>query len=167
MTKVKALLATAVLVVLAALFGAGVSATSAVAEPRAVSSNTLTGTWNVTVNRPAPLPALKSVQVFTSGGAMIEMANESQASRTAQYGAWERIDGRLYAVSGLFYRFDPQGKFAGTTKINRTVELGPDGNTIQYISRVSVYDASDHLVQNVVAKASGVRMPVERISDVP
>jgi hypothetical protein len=98
---------------------------------------------------------------------MIEMANESQASRTAQYGAWERIDGGLYAVSGLFYRFDPQGKFAGTTKINRTVELGPDGNTIQYISRVSVYDASDHLVQNVVAKASGVRMPVERISDVP
>ena len=167
MTKVKAVLATAVLVVLAALFGAGVIATSAVAEPRLVSSNTLTGTWNVTVNRPAPLPALKSVQVFTSSGAMIEMANESQASRTAQYGAWERVDGGLYAVSGLFYRFDPQGKFAGTTKINRTVELGPDGNTIQYISRVSVYDASDHLVQNVVAKASGVRMPVERISDVP
>ena len=57
MTKVKALLATAVLVVLAALFGAGVIATSAVAEPRSVSSSTLTGTWNVTVNRPAPLPA--------------------------------------------------------------------------------------------------------------
>ena len=50
-------------------------------EPRPVSSNTLTGTWNVTVNRPAPLPPLKSVQVFTSSGALIEMANESQASR--------------------------------------------------------------------------------------
>ena len=180
MTKVKALLATAVLVVLAALFGAGVIATSAVAEPRSVSSSTLTGTWTVTVNRPAPhgrvggrlahpvtLPPLKSVQVFTSSGAMIEMANEPQASRTAQYGAWERIDGRLYAASGTFYRFDSLGKFVGTTKINRTIELGADGNTFQHIARVSVYDASDHLVQSVVAKASGVRMPVERISDVP
>ena len=92
MTKARTLLATAVLVVLAALFGAGVIATSADAEPRSVSSNTLTGTWNVTVNRPAPLPPLKSVQVFTSGGALIEMANESQAGRTAQYGAWERIE---------------------------------------------------------------------------
>ena len=180
MTKVKALLATAVLVVLAALFGAGVIATSAVAEPRSVSNSTLTGTWNVTVNRPAPhgrvggrlahqvtLPPLKSVQVFTSSGAMIEMANEPQARRTAQYGAWERIDGRLYAASGTFYRFDSLGKFVGTTKVSRTIELGADGNTFQHIARVSVYDASDHLVKSVVAKASGVRMPVERISDVP
>jgi hypothetical protein len=107
MTKVRTLLATAALVVLAALFGAGVIATSAYAEPRSESSNQLTGTWNVTVNRPAPLPPLKSVQVFTSGGSLIEMANEPQASRTAQYGAWKRIDGRLYAASGTFYRFDP------------------------------------------------------------
>jgi hypothetical protein len=40
---------------------------------------------------------------------MIEMANESQANRTAQYGAWERIHGRLYAATLTFYRFDPQG----------------------------------------------------------
>ena len=166
MTKVRTLLATAVLVVLSALFGAGVIATSASAEP-SESDNHLTGTWNVTVNRPAPLPPLKSVQVFMSSGAMIEMANEPQATRTAQYGAWEPIRGRLYAASGLFYRFDPQGKFAGTTKINRTIQLGPDGNTIRYISRVSIYDASNHLVSSVVAKADGVRMPVERTSDVP
>jgi hypothetical protein len=167
MTKVRTLLATAVLVVLAALFGAGAIATSAIAEPRSESSNQLTGTWNVTVNRPAPLPPLKSLQVFTSSGSMIEMADEPQASRTAQYGSWERIDGRLYAASGTFYRFDPQGNFVGTTKINRTIELAPDGNTFQHIARVGVYDASDHLMSSVVARASGKRMPVERITDVP
>ena len=167
MTKVRTLLATAVLVVLAALFGAGVIATSADAEPRSVSSNTLTGTWNVTVNRPAPLPPLKSVQVFTSSGALIEMANESQASRTAQYGAWERIDGRLYSATALLYRFDAKGNFVGTTKINKTIELGNDGNTFQHIARVAVYDANDKLVQSVVGRASGVRMPIERISDMP
>lgn len=167
MTKVRTLLATAVLVVLAALFGAGAIATSAVAEPRSESDNQLAGTWNVTVDRPAPLPALKSVQVFTSSGSLIEMANESQASRTAQYGSWKRIDGRLYAATALFYRFDAQGNFVGTTKINKTIELGADGNTFQHIARVGVYDASDHLVSSVVARANGVRMPIERISDMP
>jgi hypothetical protein len=167
MTKVRTLLATAVLAVLAALFGAGVIATSASAEPRSESGNQLTGTWTVTVERPAPLPPLKSVQVFTDSGAIIEMANESQASRTAQYGAWERIDGRLYAATSLFYRFDAEGKFVGTTKINKTIELGKDGNTFSHIARVGVYDASDHLVSSVVGRASGERMLIERISDLP
>jgi hypothetical protein len=55
----------------------------------------------------AVLPPLKSVQVFTSSGAIIEMANESQASRTAQYGAWEQIRGGLYASTGIFCGIDP------------------------------------------------------------
>jgi hypothetical protein len=55
----------------------------------------------------------------------------------------------------------------GTMKINRTIELGPDGNTFQHIARVGVYDASDHLVSSVVARASGVRMSIERVPDVP
>jgi hypothetical protein len=167
MTKVRTVLLTAVLIVMAALVVGGANATSAIAKTPSESGKQLTGTWNVTVDRPAPLPPLKSVQVFTSSGAIIEMANESQASRTAQYGAWERIGGRLYAASSIFYRFDPQGNFVGTTKINKTIELGPDGNTFQHIARVGVYDASDHLVSTVVGRASGQRMPVERISDVP
>ena len=167
MTKVRTLLATAVLMLLAALFGAGATATSAIADTPTKSGNQLTGTWTVTVNRPAPLPPLKSVQVYTSSGSFIEMSNEPQASRTAQYGAWERTHGRTYAATGVFYRFDAQGSFVGTTKINRTIELAPDGKTFQHIARVGVYDAGDHLVSSVVAKASGVRMPVERISDVP
>jgi hypothetical protein len=167
MSKVRTVLLTAVLIVLTALVVGGASGTSAIAKRPSESDNQLTGTWNVTVNRPAPLPPLKSVQVFTSSGALIEMANESQASRTAQYGAWERIDGRRYAATALFYRFDPQGNFVGTTKINKTIELSKDGNTFQHVARVGVYDASDHLVSSVVGRASGERMPIERISEVP
>jgi hypothetical protein len=32
---------------------------------------------------------------------------------------------------------------------------------------VGVYNASDHLVSSAVANANGVRMPIERISDMP
>ena len=54
-----------------------------------------------------------------------------------------------------------------TTKINRTIDLGPDGNSFQHIARVGVYNASDHLVSSAVANANGVRMLIERISDMP
>jgi hypothetical protein len=165
MKKVRTLLATAALVVLATLFGAGAMATSASADPGLQTGHQLTGTWNVTVEGGAR--ALKSVQVFTSSGQMIEMATEPQSSRTAQFGVWERTEGGLYAATGVFYRFDPKGNFVGTTKINRTIELGPDGNTFQHIARVGIYDPNDKLVQSVVARGSGVRMPVERISDQP
>jgi len=50
------------------------------------AGNQLAGTWTVTVNRSAPLPPLTSLQVFTSDGSVIEMANEWQATRTANYG---------------------------------------------------------------------------------
>ena len=166
MKKASTVLAAAALIVLTALVAVGVTATTGIAGTRS-KSDQLTGTWSVALERPAPLAPLKSVQVFTSSGAMIEMANESQATRTAQYGAWERIRGRLYAASGIIYRFDRQGNFVGTTKINKTIKLGSDGNTFKHIARVSVYDASDHLLTRFVGRASGVRMPIERISDVP
>ena len=57
------------------------------------AGNGIAGTWSVTVNRPAPLPPLTSLQVFTSDGSWIEMANEDPKTRTSQFGSWERIDG--------------------------------------------------------------------------
>jgi hypothetical protein len=166
MKKARTVLAAAALIVLTALVAVAVTATTGIAGTPS-KPDQLTGTWNVLLERPAPLPPLKSVQVFTSSGGVIEMANESPAGRTAQYGAWERTRGRLYAASGIIYQFDPKGNFVATAKINRTIELGPDGNTFKHIARVSIYDTKDHLVTSFVARASGVRMPVERISDVP
>jgi hypothetical protein len=98
---------------------------------------------------------------------MIEMANESQAKPRCpvrRLGANPqptlRSDGDL-----LPRRF--RGNLVGTTKVSRTIELGPDGKTFQHIAPVGVSDVSDHLVSSLVARASGVRMPIERISDVP
>ena len=124
MTKVRTVLVTAVLIVFTALIVEGADATSAIADTPSKSGNQLVGTWTVTVNRPVPLPPLKSVQVFTSSGAIIEMANESQASRTAQYGAWERIDGRLYAATALFYRFDAKGTSLARRRSTRPLSWG-------------------------------------------
>jgi hypothetical protein len=132
------------------------------------AGNELAGTWNVTVNRPAPLPPLASLQVFTSDGSWIEMANESQATRSAQYGSWERIEGRLYAASGVIFRFDPQtGAHVGTMKINRTMRLSQDGQTMTVVAKATLYDLAGHVVSSFPVVATGERMQVERIPDEP
>lgn len=164
MTKPKSLLLTALLVVLTALVAASTSVGIANARSQ---TDSLAGTWMVTIPRPAPAPTLKSLQVYTDSGGFIEMANESPAGRTAQYGSWERVRGQLYASSGIIYQFDDQGNFTSTAKINRTIELGRDRNTFKFVARIAVYDTNDKQVASFVARGTGSRVPVERISDAP
>ena len=101
---------------IAALFaviavGGGVIATAGAAHKSA--GKQLAGTWTVTVNRPAPLPPVISLQVYTGEGSMVESGSDS-ASRSPQYASWERVGRREYAVTGVILRFDPQtGAVAG------------------------------------------------------
>jgi len=161
-----------VLVVLTAMFAAGAISAAAGQDPgrgRWDGGNRLAGTWNVTVNRPPPLTPLKSLQVFTDDGGVIEMANEWPATRTASYGVWEPVEGRLYAATSVFFRFDPQtGAYLGTTKITRTIELAPDGKTFTLVGRFSLLDAAGNVVAaNLRTAGTGERMQVERIADRP
>jgi hypothetical protein len=132
------------------------------------AGNQIAGTWRVTVNRPAPQTPLISLQVFTSDGSVIENANEWPATRTESYGVWERIGGRLYANSTEFFRFNPQtGAQVGTMKINRTIRLSQDGQTMSVVARATLVDLSGNVVTSFLVRATGVRMQVERIPDLP
>jgi hypothetical protein len=162
MTK-KLLTAIALIAVVVAV---GAGAIAAAGENAA--GNQLAGTWNVTVNRPAPLPPLSSLQVYTSDGSVLEMANEAQATRTAQYGSWERVNGRLYAASGVIFRFDPvTGAHVATMKINRNMLLSQDGRTMTVGARATTYDLTGKVLSSFPVRATGERMDVERISDEP
>jgi hypothetical protein len=152
---------------IALVVATGAGAIAAAGENTDSAGNQLAGTWNVTVNRPAPLPPLASLQVFTSDGSWIEMANEPQASRTAQYGTWERINGRLYAASGVIFRYDATGAHVATMKINRNMRLSPDGQTMTVAARATTYDLSGNVITSFPVRATGERMKVERIADEP
>lgn len=155
-------------VTIAIVLVAAAAMTSLTASASPGSANDLAGTWSVTVNRPAPLPPLNSLQVFTGDGSVIEMANEAQALRTTAYGSWERVDGRMYAATMVFFRFDPAtGAHAATQKIDRSIRLSQDGQTFTHIGRASVYDPAGNLVTSFPVAASGRRMPVDRIPEQP
>lgn len=177
MKTVKRAFLPALLILLAAFIAACASTrgndagseTSSPATTTQTSQETasLAGTWVVTIPRPAPQPKLTSLQTYSNGGGLIEMPHESPAARTPQFGSWEHVEGRTYATSGIIYHFDEAGKLAATTKVNRTIELGQDGNSFTFVGRVSTVDTNDNPLGNFVARGTGVRMPIERISDVP
>jgi hypothetical protein len=169
MTRKKAIAALA-LVALVILVAAGAAiAPAGTASNQQSSGNQLAGTWVATVNRPAPLPPITSLQVYTDEGGLVEWANDaSGAARTAQFGTWERIGGRLYAGSGTFFRFNPvTGAHVGSMKINRTIRLSGDGQSFTAVARVQTLDLSGNVVASFAALSSGVRMQVERIAEEP
>lgn len=158
MTRTRKLTAAFVAVIAAVVVTGGVIATAAASSR---SGNQLTGTWTVTLNRPAPMPPLSSLQVYTDTGSMVESGNDS-ASRSPQYGSWQRVAGRQYAATGLFFRFDPKtGAFVGKAKINRTIKLSADGQRFTFQGGATVYDANGNVVATFPVSGSGQRLQVE------
>jgi hypothetical protein len=103
-----------------------------------------------------------------SDGSWIETSNEPPATRSSQYGSWERVDGRLYASTGAILRFDPQtGAQIGSMKINRTMRLSQDGQSMAVVARATTYDLQGNVIASFPVVASGERLQVERIPDEP
>jgi hypothetical protein len=155
-TKLRA--AVASVVAATAVAGGAIATAGAASES---SGNQLPGTWSVTVNRPAPMPPLASLQVYTGKGSMVESGNDSMA-RSPQYASWQRVAGREYAATGVFFRFDPQtGAFLGKQKINRTIDLSEDGQSFTFHGRATVYDANGNVLASFPVGGSAQRLQVE------
>lgn len=158
------LVCTLVLLAFAAIAMGAVRSAGARSED---AGNQLAGTWRATVNRPAPLSAITSLQVYTSDGSVIETANDI-GSRSASYGSWERVEGRTYAASAVFFRFNPQtGVQVGTHKIDRTIRLSDDGQTLTAVAHAVTYDMNGNVIADLRVPSAGERMPVDRIPDQP
>jgi hypothetical protein len=155
------------LVAVTALLAAviGMSAVAYAGETQAGKPNQLVGSWIVDVDRAEPLSDLRSLQTVVGSGSIVEMANGGVALRTQSHGSWERISGRRYASTLVFFRFNPQtGAYAGTQKINGTVTLSADGNSFTGIAVSTLYNPDGSVfMDNLRAPISGVRIQVERL----
>ena len=146
-----------------ATLAVGTIATSGAAGTSDDSGNELAGTWVAVVNRPAPLPPIRSLRVFTDTGSFVESGSDG-FSRSPQYGVWERIGGRMYAASGTFFRFDPQtGAHIGYLKTVGTIELAQDGQSFSVVSRFTATDLNGNVLFSSPATGSAERMPQERL----
>jgi hypothetical protein len=148
--------------------GGTVSAAAVKKPPKAKPKPALIGTWDVTLSIPGAPPG-RVLATFNSDGTTVESAAAPPATRGSSHGVWKQIGPKLFAVTRVFFRFNPQtGVFLGTQKVNATVRVAADRQTF---AAVSVSDQRDP-AGNVVASgmrgtAQGVRMHVEVIPDRP
>jgi hypothetical protein len=168
MTRRTARIGTVVLVVLMILVAGAMSATAASSDDRQSSAHAIVGSWDVALMLPG-LPPGRVLATFTSDGGTVETANSAPALRGASHGAWERIDPNLFAVTRVFFRFNPQtGAYLGTTKVNATVRVARDGETFAAVSISELRDPDGNVVlAGVRGTAVGTRLRVEQIPDRP
>lgn len=128
----------------------------------------LVGTWNVTLSLPGAPPA-RVLATFNSDGTTVESAAAPPTTRGASHGVWRRVGHDLFAVTRVFFRFNPQtGALLGTTKVNATARVAPDRQTFAAVSISELRDpAGTLIVGGLRGSASAVRMQVEEIPDQP
>jgi hypothetical protein len=141
-----------------AIAGGGLATAGTTGKP---SGDQLAGTWSVTIDRPAPMPPLSSLQVYTEAGSMVESGNDT-AARSPQYGSWKRVAGREYAATGVIFLFDPQtDAFIAKAKINRTINLSSDGRSFTFNGRATINDPNGNVQGSFPVSGSGQRLRVE------
>jgi hypothetical protein len=158
---VASLLALTLVVAVGALSASAGTKRSAHGEPA-----TLVGTWDVTVSVVGQ-PPFRTLATFERGGTTVETPAALGTLRGSAHGAWKRIGHRLYAMTRMFFRFEG-GVYAGTTKVNATIRVARDGETLETVSISEMRDPAGNLIRGGIrATATGTRINVEEIPDRP
>lgn len=151
-----------------AVAAAALSASAAQSDAGHSAAHGLVGTWDVALMLPGAPPG-RVLATFTSDGGTVESASTPPALRGASHGVWERRGPDLFSVTRVFFRFDQQtGAFLGTTKVNATVRVAPDGETFNAVSVSELRNPQGQVVAaGLRGAAIGTRMNVEPIPDQP
>ncbi len=101
----------------------------------------------------AVLAMFRAFEMFIHGGSLTDTnaAPNAATSRGPGFGRWQHLDGQNYSAAMQFFRFNPDGSFAGVQKINRAIVLANDGNS--YTSTVTF--ESDDPSGNVLMSGCG------------
>ena len=172
MTSKRPVIGTIAVVVLAVVIAVGAISASA-GNNRATHSTgpKLVGSWMASVNRGPTLPPLKSLQTYTKGGGVIEIANGGATVRSTSHGAWKHSGGRTYGSTTVFFRYDPQsGAYIGTLKLRHELELSPDGQSFTGVAVGELRDANGNLLPGSNTRKDAVtaeRINVEPVPDIP
>jgi len=154
MTKTVIGVAMAILIVLA------ISQVSTFANQE--GSKGLEGTWNVQVTLRNCLTGdairtFPSLVTYSGGGTVMETT--SAISPTLRYpgqGVWHYKGAQLYGASFMFFRFNPDGSFAGTQKITQDIEL-THNDELDITASVEVRDAANNLTGTGCVTSTGTR----------
>lgn len=67
-----------------------------------------------------------ALNLFEHGGTVLDTDNQPPTSHGPGFGVWASGGDLQYVSAFAFYRYNPDGSFAGTQEISRTITLSPD-----------------------------------------
>jgi len=119
------------------------------------------GVWDVRViirqcDTGNPIRNVRAMNMFVHGGTLTEIATNFQ--RGSSLGTWRQVGAQDYAAVFRFFRFNPDGSFAGTTKVTRNIELSRDANEFTATSSFENFDANDNLISTGCATETASRL---------
>jgi hypothetical protein len=121
------------------------------------------GTWNMLVTfvdctTADPLGGTGvSLVSFAQGGVITELARGSApSSRHPGLGVWRHVQGREYAGAFKFFRYNPDGTFAGRVVVNQNITYEPD-DTLSIAALADFYDAAGTLLMTRCVSTIGTR----------
>jgi hypothetical protein len=106
----------------------------------------LNGVWNVSVTVRSceageVIRNVRAVNLFIQDGSMTETSSNSQRSNSV--GTWRHRRDNIYTSMFEFFRYTPDGAFATTARVVRTIELSHDGNRFVSTGIVEDFDAQN------------------------
>jgi len=123
-----------------------------------VSSQSLVGAWEVTVNRAKGVG--KNLLTFSSDGTFFR-SGDTHPVLSGGHGAWKLVGPNLYNASYVAFSFDASGKWTGINRNNLQISLGPNGNEFQGTVKSSYRDLEDNVISTGNSPLAGKRIQVQ------
>jgi len=119
------------------------------------------GVWDVRVtirqcDTGAFIRNVRAMNMFIHGGTLTETA--PNLLRGSSLGTWGPVGAHDYTAVFRFFRFNPDGSFAGTTKVTRNIELSRDANEFTATGSFENFDANDNLISSGCATETASRL---------
>jgi hypothetical protein len=105
------------------------------------------------------LLVFRAFTAYHEGGTSTSTANTSPALQTAALGTWQRTGMRTFNAPLQQFNFNPDGSFAGTSKIERQIHLSADGNSYTGTATIATYDPDGNLIFSACATEVATRLP--------
>lgn len=123
----------------------------------------LVGVWDVSVTlrdcvSGQALATFPAMNQYSADGSQLEFGvNMSPAARYPSLGTWRFAGLHKFASQFSFFRFNPDGSYAGTQEVTRTISLSNDANRFTTVANVQIYDPAHHLLKSGCATEAGTR----------
>ncbi|HXI90017.1 MAG TPA: hypothetical protein VNO24_08390 [Blastocatellia bacterium] len=121
------------------------------------------GTWRVALTirncqTGAELATAQGLNTFIPGGSMIGTPSQNPALLRAGHGVWEHTGGQSFTNTVIFFRYAPDGTFAGTQKVTRQIEVAHAGDEFTSTDTFELADPNGNVVGGGCATGAGQRL---------